>query len=487
MRYLVALFLIGSLLSHTPSADAQDPKALKAIDEDIIKYLDSIRPELVAVNQDIWEYAEIGLEEHRSAARLVGVLKKAGFKVTEGVADMPTAFVAEYGSGKPVIGILAEYDALPELSQEATGIRKPALGRTTGHGCGHCALGTAAVGAALAVKKVYDKHKLKGTIRVYGTPAEETLIGKFFMLLAGLFRDLDVCLHWHPGSQNRVSYSSSKAMVSAKFTFSGIAAHASGSPDKGKSALDGVELMNIGANYMREHVKDSSRIHYVITKGGNQPNVVPSTAQVWYYVRANHHQDAVAHFEWLKDVADGAAKMSRTKVQLMIESDCHELIPNLPLSKLVLRNFKKAGPPQFDDADVKLAGQLQATIRADFGLKETKVLNDTIEELPEKPYQGSGSSDVGDVSWHVPTSGLSTACFAAGSPGHSWQNVAAIGSPIGHKGMMVAAKVLSLSAVELLQKDAMVEEARVDFEQRMKDRKYVTVVPKGQKAPKSIR
>jgi aminobenzoyl-glutamate utilization protein B len=494
MRSLTMLALTASLLWHIPGGDAGAPKPpakqnLKTtpIQAEMLEYLDSIRGELVAVNQDIWTFAEIGLEEHRSAGRLVGVLKKAGFKVTEGVADMPTAFVAEYGSGAPVIGILAEYDALPELSQEAIGARRPAPGRTTGHGCGHCALGTAAVGAALAIKEVYDKHQLTGTIRVYGTPAEETLIGKFYMLLAGLFGDLDACLHWHPGSQNRVSYSTSKAMVSARFTFSGLAAHASGSPDKGKSALDGVELMNIGANYMREHIKSTSRIHYVITKGGSQPNVVPASAQVWYYVRANQHPDAVAHFDWLKDIADAAAKMSRTKVQLAIDTDCHELVPNLPLSKVVLRNFKKVGAPKFDEADRELARQLQAAIRNDFGLKEAKPLNDAIEELPANPYQGDGSTDVGDVSWHVPTSGLSTACFAAGSPGHSWQNVAAIGSPIGHKGMMVAAKVLALSAVDLLQDPAVLQEARVDFQKRMKDRKYTTVVPKGQKAPKTIR
>src|SRR5581483_12261850 len=233
--------------------------------------------------------------------------------------------------------------------------------------------------------------------------------------------------------------------------------------------------------------KDSSRIHYVITRGGNQPNVVPATAQVWYYVRANDHQDVEAHFAWLKDIADGAAKMSRTKVEMHIETDCHELIPNLPLSKVVLRNFKKIGPPIFDKADHDLARQLQATVRADFGLKETKVLNDTIDDLPTKPYQDAGSTDVGDVSWFVPTSGLTTACFAAGSPGHSWQNVAAIGSPIGHKGMMVAAKVLALTAVDLLQDAEAVKEAQADFQMRMKDRKYTTVVPKGQKAPKTIR
>jgi aminobenzoyl-glutamate utilization protein B len=485
-RYLLPLLLVIVCVALAPTENAADqPKA--SVDAEIVKHLDSLQGELIDVNQDIWTYAEVGLEEHRSSKRLIEVLKKAGFRVKEGVADMPTAFVAEYGSGAPVIGILAEYDALPELSQEVAGTRKPALGRTTGHGCGHCALGTASIGAGLALKHVYDKHKLKGTIRIYGKPAEETLIGKVYMLLAGLFADLDACLHWHPGTKNRTYFSTSKACVSAKFTFSGIAAHASGSPDKGRSALDGVELMNVGANYMREHVKETNRVHYVITKGGEQPNVVPATAQVWYYVRANDHDDMEKQVDWLKDISEGAAKMSRTKVKMQIDTDCHELIPNAPLSKLVLKHLKKVVAPRFDKADRDLATQLQTSIRADFGLKEKKPLQDTVDEFPDKPYSDSGSTDVGDISWFVPTSGLSTACFAAGSPGHSWQNVAAVGSPIGHKGMMVAAKVLALSAAELLQSPAELKAARTDFQERMKDRKYTTLIPEGQGAPRAIR
>lgn len=487
MRYWAILVLAGAaLLWPAPSSSTGEPKA-PALQTDMLEHLDSIRGDLVSINQDIWTFAELGLQEYRSAARLTGVLKKAGFKVKEGISGMPTAFVAEYGSGKPIIGILAEYDALPELSQQALGVRKLAEGRGTGHGCGHSALGTGAVGAALAVKEVYDKHKLKGTLRVYGTPAEETVIGKVYMTLDGQFNDLDACLHWHPATQNRVYYSSSKAAISAKFTFTGLPAHASVSPEKGRSALDGVELMNVGSNYMREHIKETSRIHHVITNGGGQPNVVPATAQVWYYVRANAHPDAESHFDWLTDIAEGAAKMSRTKVQVQVDTDCHELIPNLPLSKLVLKNFKKVGPPRFDQADLDLARQLQTALRTDFGLTETKPLNDVIDDLPEVPYQDAGSTDVGDISWHVPTSGLSTACFAAGSPGHSWQNVAAIGSPIGHKGMLVAAKVLALSAVDLLQQPQALKEAKMDFQERLKDRKYTTKVPKDQKAPKAIR
>src|SRR5207302_10709161 len=292
---VAALGMHGALLTREP-AQQKGPDNLTPVQQAMVGHLDSLKPQLVAVNQDIWNYAELGLQEYRSAARLVGVLKKAGFKVKEGVSGMPTAFVAEYGSGKPVIGILAEYDALPELSQQATGVRTPLEGRAAGHGCGHCALGTGAVGAALAIQGVYDKYKLPGTLRLYGTPAEETVIGKVYMTLDGQFNDLDACLHWHPGDKNKVMYSSSKALISAKFAFTGLAAHSSSSPDKGRSALDGVELMNVGANYMREHIKETSRIHYVITNGGGQPNVVPATAQVWYYVRANAHPDVESHF-----------------------------------------------------------------------------------------------------------------------------------------------------------------------------------------------
>jgi aminobenzoyl-glutamate utilization protein B len=485
--HAIAVLVAVLSLTMCPLIQADDKAALTPLQEDMVRSLESLQADLVRINQDIWGYAELGLQEYRSAERLVGALRGAGFRVREGISDMPTAFVAEYGSGKPVIGILAEYDALPELSQDATAERKPAAGRTTGHGCGHSALGTAAVGAAIAVKEAYDKHKLKGTIRVYGTPAEETGIGKVFMTLDGQFKDLDACLHWHPGSKNAIFYASSKAVISAKFTFTGLPAHASVSPEKGRSALKGVELMNVGVNYMREHVRETSRIHCVITNGGGQPNVVPATAQVWYYVRGNTHEDTEFLFDWVRDIADAAAKMTRTKVRIHVDSDIHEIIPNLPLSKLIYRNFQRIGAPHFSSEDLAFARQLQEPLRAEFGLKEAKPLQDSIEPIPASIEVNPGSTDVGDVSWHVSTSGLGTACFAAGSPGHSWQNVAAIGSPIGHKGMLVAAKVLALSAAELLQDETILKEAKADFDKRMKDRKYTTRIPEGQKAPKAIR
>jgi aminobenzoyl-glutamate utilization protein B len=409
MRVQMMVGVMAATMALAGEIQAADAPKLTDNQRQILRQVEELRPQLVAINQDIWTFAELGLQEYRSSARLVTVLKKAGFRVREGVSGMPTAFVAEYGSGAPVIGILAEYDALPELSQEAAGTRKAVPGRTTGHGCGHSALGTAAVGAALAVKAVYDRHHLHGTLRVYGTPAEETVIGKVYMTLDGQFKDLDACLHWHPGTKNRVFYGSSKALISAKFTFHGLPAHAAGSPEKGRSALDGVELMNVGANYMREHIKETSRIHYVITNGGQQPNVVPATAQVWYFDRANTHEDAEKQFDWLKDIAEGGARMSRTRVSVTIDTDCHEIVPNLPLSKLLQRNFERVGPPRFDAADVALARQLQNPLRNDFGLKEKKALLDTLEPLPAQPGEPmGGSTDVGDISWLVPTSGIET-------------------------------------------------------------------------------
>jgi len=481
-------FVIAALGFVSPFGVAADAVQATPTQKDLLSTLDAAQAELIACNQDLWTYAELGLEEHRSSARLVGMLKKAGFKVTQGVSGMPTAFIAEYGSGRPVIGILAEYDALPELSQEVTALRKPAAGRANGHGCGHCAFGTAVVGSAIAVKNVYEKHHLKGTLRVYGCPAEETLIGKVYMALDGKFDDLDTCLHWHPSTKNKSQFGSSKAAVSAKFTFTGLPSHASGSPDKGRSALDAVELMNVGTNFMREHVKDSTRIHYVITNGGQQPNVVPALAQVWYYVRSDSHAANEKVFAWVKDIADGAAKMTRTSVTMQIDTDCHEVIPNLPLAKLIDKNLRLVGPPKFTAADAALAKELQAPLRGDFGLTEEKPLHDGIEELPKTPEKAmGGSTDVGDVSWLVPMGGLDVACFALGSPGHSWQNVAAVGSPIGHKGMMVAAKTLALSLADLLQDEAIRKEARADFDQRMQGQKYTTLIPKGQPAPKTIR
>ncbi|HAB14452.1 MAG TPA: amidohydrolase [Planctomycetaceae bacterium] len=447
------------------------------------------RMELIKeVNRKIWNYAEVGLEETRSSKLLQQHLKENGFKVKNGVAAMPTAFVASYGSGKPVIGILAEYDALPGMSQKAESVRSPLKPGQPGHACGHSGLGSGALGAALAVKAAMDRHKIKGTIRLYGTPAEETVIGKVYMLLDGQFDDLDICLHWHPSTRNGAWAGTSKALVSVKFTFDGTAAHASGNPESGRSALDAVELMNVGVNYMREHVKEDARMHYVITNGGGAPNVVPPIASVWYYIRADDHRDVEANFKWIQDIARGAALMTRTKMRMKVDTDCHELIPNVPLAELIEQKLKVVGPPRFDQSEKAFARRLQQPLIEQFGTEFPKAIDESIRPFAESmTARTRGSTDVGDISWYVPTGGISTACLAAKSPGHSWQNVAAIGSTIGEKGIIYASKVLAISAIELFEDPDRVAAARVDWEKRMEKRKYTTLIPKGQKPPVKIR
>ena len=331
------------------------------------------------------------------------------------------------------------------------------------------------------------KHKLKGTIRLYGTPAEETVIGKVFMTLDKQFHDLDVCLHWHPSSKNRAFAGSSKALVSVKFTFDGVAAHASGTPENGRSALDAVELMNIGVNYLREHVKEDARFHYVITNGGGAPNVVPAKATVWYFVRADKHTDVERYFKRVRDIARGAELMTKTKLTVRLDTDCHELIPNLPLAQVLQKNLRAIGAPKFTGAEKLFARRLQQPLMDSFGKKFPLALDESIHPLEPNPKPSKGSTDVGDISWHVPTCGINTTCMIAETPGHSWQDVACIASTVGQKGIIYGAKVLAVSAIDLFQNPKAIAAARADWQNRMKDRKYTTLIPKGQKPPLKIR
>lgn len=486
-RISLCLVIVGFVC--IPRGLAEDPVPAKFRETQLtaIADVDARRDEILAVNQALWQYAEVGLQEQRSAKLLIDKLRAAGFEVRTGIAGIPTAFVASYGSGKPIIGILAEYDALPGMSQKVSPIREPVTAGSAGHACGHSGLGSGALGAALAVKQAMAKHNLKGTIRLYGTPAEETVIGKVYMLLGGQFKDLDVCLHWHPSSKNESWSGSSKALISVKFTFHGIAAHAAGSPESGRSALDGVELMNVGVNYMREHVKEDARFHYVITNGGGAPNVVPAKATVWYFVRADNHQDVEAYYKWINDIARGAALMTQTKLEVQVDTDCHELITNTPLSELLHKNLVAVGAPKFSPQDRAFARRLQQPLIEQFGTKFPLAIDETIYPVAQSSKPSKGSTDVGDISWFVPTGGIRTTCLVAESPGHSWQNVACIGSSIGEKGIIYASKVLAISALDLLEKPELVTAAKADFKSRMKDRQYTTLIPKGQKPPGKIR
>jgi len=442
---------------------------------------------LRAVNQRIWSNPEVGLAETRAATELTALLERAGFRIERGLAGMPTAFVASAGSGRPVIGILAEYDALPGTSQAAAPERRKresAPDNDAGHACGHSLFGVASTAAAIAAWEAARAARLPGTIRLYGTPAEETGIGKVYMARAGVFDEVDAALHWHASDRNQVAFATSKCVISTKFRFDGVSAHSSMSPQQGRSALDAVELMNVGVNFLREHLVEDARVHYVVTDGGGQPNVVPATAEVWYYVRADRHADGAQILGRVRDVARGAATMTATKVSERIDSDTFEVLPNRPLSELLQRQFERVGPPRFDERDRAFAQKTQADL--DDAPKE--VLASKILPLPESPWHMRASTDVGNVSWAVPTAGLNVACYTQGAPGHSWQVVACSGMAIGEKGMFVAARVLAGSTLELLSSPAVLAEARRDFTaRRSRATVPVSVLPDGQQAPVAIR
>lgn len=483
---LVFCILVAALAS-APKAQRSDrsPTAsVSAAKRQAIGWIDTSAEVLKRTNQKIWSYAEIGLQEVRSSKELVDLLRANGFTVDEGVAGMPTAFVASYGSGRPIVGILAEYDALPGLSQEAVPERRARDGIDSGHACGHSIFGTASTGAAIAVKQAIQSGAIKGTIRLYGTPAEETGIGKTYMVRAGLFKDCDTVLTWHASDRSDSSFSYSKAMISTKFRFAGLASHASASPHEGRSALDAVELMDAGVNFMREHVKEDARIHYVITNGGGQPNVVPPEAEVWYYVRANKHSDVERYFEWVQQIAQGAAMMTQTRLTAVrVEADLHEVLPNRALAEAIQRNLEFVGAPKFTDEEKTFARQTQQPLNRPFD----RALSETVEPLNEQPSQGLASTDVGDISWVVPVGQLNVAAYTFGAPNHTWQIAACTGMSIGEKGMLVAAKTIAATAVDLFESPALLDGARADFRKIRDPLKFVTLIPEGQLAPRAIR
>ncbi|MDP3717476.1 MAG: amidohydrolase [Acidobacteriota bacterium] len=477
MKKLFAAFAL-LMIGIQPAAQS-DPKSAA------FGWVDANAPVLNRVNRNIWTWAETGLEETKSSEELQSLLRANGFAIEAGVAGMPTAFVASYGTGRPVIGILAEFDALPGLSQDASPERTNRAGASAGHGCGHSVFGTASSGGAIAIKQALASGAIKGTVKLFGTPAEETGIGKTYMLREGMFKGVDAMLSWHALDRTMATWDYSKAMVSVKFRFEGLPSHASVSPHQGKSALDAVELMSVGVNYMREHVKEDTRIHYVITNGGGQPNVVPPSAEVWYYLRANKHADVEESFVWLTEIARAAAAMSRTTlIETRVEADLHEVLPNRTLAEVIQKNLELVGPPKFDDRERAFARATQKDLKP---LPEV-ALSDRVEPLSSgPPTQGVHSTDVGDLTWFFPVGQFTAATYSYGAPGHSWQIVACTGTSIGEKGMMVAAKTIAGSAIDLYRSPELIQRAREDLKKTMAGQKYVTLIPEGQKAPKTIR
>ncbi|MHA2125713.1 MAG: amidohydrolase [Promethearchaeota archaeon] len=452
------------------------------------------------MSDKIWGFAELGFNEYKSSELLAKTLKENGFKVDMGVAEMPTAFVASYGNGKPTIGVLGEYDALPGLSQTAEWIKKPLKEGAPGHGCGHNLLGTAGVGAVLAVKEAIDAGEVNGTIRYYGCPAEERFNAKGYMIdPGGVFEDIDISITWHPGWGNGVAVQSNTAMNSVFFKFFGKTAHAAVDPYKGRSALDAVELMNIGANYLREHMISDARLHYIITNGGIAPNIVPAEAEVYYFVRAPERSQVEELYNRLKKVAEGAALMTETRLEIDFEGGVFNPIRNDVVNNVIYEKMKELGPPIFNKDEKKFAIELKKTVPPpnitgmkkivppDKWEKAMKNLQEplfpTISPPLGKGRVASGSTDVGDVSWYSPLGEFGTACHVVGSPGHSWQNVATSGMSIGHKGMIKAAQIICLTSLEFMSNPDLIEKARKEFDITFKEKKYESPFPKGYKPP----
>ena len=473
----LTLTTIGALAGTSFAADLSPAK------QRAVAWVDAHAERTQEVSRQIWAHAEPAFQEHKSSKLLAAWLRDAGFAVETGVADMPTAFVASHGQGEPVIAFLAEYDALPGLSQQARPTQDPLVAGGPGHGCGHNLLGTASVAAALAVKAAIDEAGLNGTIRVYGTPAEEGGSGKVYMARAGLFDGVAAVLSWHPGTATHASANSNLAVKRARFRFHGLSAHAAGAPQKARSALDAVELMNVGTNFLREHMPSDGRIHYVITDGGRRPNVVPDRAEVWYYARAPKMAVAQSIFGRLVEIARGAALMTRTRLEVHSETGTYELLPNRPLAELIDANLHRIGPPKFDARDRRFARSILATlVEADvLDAMPEPVLNAAIG--PIRTERSMGSTDVGDVSWMVPTGELRVTANANAAPGHSWCFTATAGSPIGDKAVITAAKVLAASAVDLMSDPAKLRTATEAFRSATADFKYVCRIPAGQEPP----
>ena len=464
-----------------------------------VSWIENNKERIIKISDEIWRFAELGLIEYKSSSLLIRELEKHGFKIKRGVAGMPTAFIASYGDAKPIIAIMGEYDALPGLSQKKVPYKEPLEPGKPGHGCGHNIHGASGMAAAIAVRYAMEKYGLKGTVRFYGCPAEENFSGKVYMVRDGCFRDVDAAISHHPGTMNCATLKSCLAINSVKFHFYGKAAHAGGSPDQGRSALDAVELMNVGVNFLREHIIQDARIHYIIEKGGNQPNIVPDYARSWYYIRAPEREQVEYIYNWVLDIAEGAAKMTRTKLKHEFLGGLYNIIPNKTMSETIVKNMREIGLPKYTDEEIKFAEEIAKSIPPEMkieSLRKSKrpgwerLIDKLIDdEIPDPWGEGEishGSTDVADVSWQAPTVEFSTAAWVLGTPGHSWQAVAQSGVGLGHKSLIFASKVMALTVIDLLTNADLLNRAKEEFKQRLRGRKYKPPISPDMKPPIGI-
>ncbi|MEY2595277.1 MAG: hypothetical protein RI965_549 [Bacteroidota bacterium] len=471
MKYAVTLLLLLTI----GFSQAQENKSIPANKQTVLNSIAQQEKDLISISDKVWAAAEIAMKEYQSSKVLSDYAEQKGFKVTRNVAEIPTAFIAEYGSGKPIIGILGEFDALPGLSQKAIPYKEALKADAAGHGCGHNMFGTASLGAAVAIKDLIAAGKLKGTVRFYGTPAEEDLAGKVYMARAGVFNDLDVCLDWHPDYENKANMQSSQAIVSYTVLFKGKSAHAAADPWNGKSALDAAELFNIGMNFMREHVKPSVRIHYVYKQAGNVPNVIPDVASVWLWIRDSKRSGVAEVEERMKEVAKGAAQMTRTQVEFQMENGLYELLVNETGAKALHKNMQLVGPIVYTEQEKAFADK----IMKEYGNKVLGI-DGSVKPLETKREDPpGGSTDVGDVSYIVPEITLNATTAPYKSPWHSWVVVACGGMSIGHKGMLFAAKSLGTTMVDLFENESLRKEIRAEFEKKKGNEVWKAMLPDG--------
>jgi len=453
----------------------------------ISEIIESKKNVLIQASDKIWEFAEKGFEEFKSSDLLCDILKAEGFQVEAKVAGIETAFIGSFGSGKPVLALLGEFDALSGLSQEAgVAVQKQTGQGGNGHGCGHNLLGVGALTAAIAVKQYMEENHLPGTVRYYGCPAEEIGFGKTFMVRENLFEDVDFSLTWHPATINSIIFAPLMAIMKMYCRFTGKKSHASFTPHLGRSALDAMELMHVGINYLREHTMEKSRIHYAITNaGGQDPNVVQSNTESFLFIRAPKVEQVKELYERVASIAKGAAMMTDTEVEIVFDGGCSDLIPNSTLAKVLYEQLTRVGAPQFDKADERLAGQFAQTLTEREILNDLhqnpalkgKLLSDVINPYFEISDVIAASSDVGDISWVVPSAQCFVSCAALGTQGHSWQFTAQARSPISQKGMLTAGKILAATAIEVMQNQEILENAKKELKDRLADLQYQNPMP----------